>query len=172
MHSYPASTSHTCVLPLRTSGRSHFSLDTGPMPAALIGRLSETEYLAVIQRVNKVLQPLTYFGLSSLLLPFLAIDAVSVALLYAIDPTALVAPLSLDLPDLLLPMLLELAFMMCALPLVALLVGRRIRLVQSKAREVLDEAARRYAVRGLHFSLKLGVHSAGAASNMWMETQV
>eukprot|EP00962_Isochrysis_galbana_P020222 scaffold5896_cov116-Isochrysis_galbana.AAC.6 len=69
-------------------------------------------------------------------------------------------------------MLLELAFVMCAFPLVSLLVGRRIRLVQAKAREVLDEVSRRYAIRGLHFSLKLGVHSAGAASNMWMETQV
>jgi hypothetical protein len=169
---YPASTSHTCVLPLRTSGRSHFSLDTGPMPAALVGRLSEAEYMAIIQRINKVLQPLTYFGLSSLLLPFLAIDAVTVALLYVVEPSALVAPLSSNLPDLLLPMMLELAFVLCAFPLVSLLVGRRIRLVQDKAREVLDEASRRYAVRGLHFSLKLGVHSAGAASNMWMETQV
>jgi len=88
-------------------------------------------------------------GLSSLLLPFLAIDAVTVALLYVVDPTALVAPLSTDLPDLLLPMMLELAFVMCAFPLVSLLVGRRIRLVQAKAREVLDEASRRYAGKKL-----------------------
>ena len=53
---YPASTSTVFVLPLKTDGRAHFSLDNGPMPASLLGRLAETEYLGVVERVNKLRQ--------------------------------------------------------------------------------------------------------------------
>jgi len=168
----PASTSTLCVLPLHTNGRSHFSLDIEPMPAALVGRLAEPEYQAIIQRVNQAVQPLTHFGLTSLLFPFLAVDVLAVALLYGLDPAALVAPTAYDLPDMLLPMLLELALLLLAFPMVSFFVARRVEAVQMAAKAVLDDAARKYAARGVHFSLKLGMNAAGAASNMWMETQV
>ncbi|EOD26786.1 hypothetical protein EMIHUDRAFT_443358 [Emiliania huxleyi CCMP1516] len=161
-----------CVVPLRTNGRAHFSLDAGPMPASLVGRLSEAEYYGVTERINKALLPLAHFGLSSLLLPFLAIDALTVAVLYGADPSLLVAPLSQDLPDLLLPVLLEITLVAAAFPLVSLLVSRRIGRVQALVREVLDDASRTFAPRGVHFSLKLGVTGAGASTNMWVEMQV
>mmetsp|Transcript_4843 Transcript_4843/g.13963 ORF Transcript_4843/g.13963 Transcript_4843/m.13963 type:complete len:325 (-) Transcript_4843:137-1111(-) len=167
-----ASTSTMCVVPLRTNGRAHFSLDAGPMPASLVGRLSEAEYYGVTERINKALLPLAHFGLSSLLLPFLAIDALTVAVLYGADPSLLVAPLSQDLPDLLLPVLLEITLVAAAFPLVSLLVSRRIGRVQALVREVLDDASRTFAPRGVHFSLKLGVTGAGASTNMWVEMQV
>ena len=169
---YPASTSHTLVLPLRTNGRNHFSLEPCPLPSSLSGRLSEDEWATLLGRANRSLATHRSFGLSSLLLPFLAIDAASVALLYALTPRSLLAPLTVELPELLLPLLLELVLVLSAFPIVSALVNRRVRAVQAKAKEVFDEASRKYAARGVHFALKLGVHSAGAATNMWMEAQV
>ena len=65
--SFPTSTSSLCVLPLRTSGHPRFSIAPGPMPRQLDSRLAEAEFQAVVAGINTTLQPLSGFGVLSLL---------------------------------------------------------------------------------------------------------
>lgn len=54
------------------------------MPASIVGRLVEAEYLAIIERINATLHG---FGYLSLLLPFLVIDMITMTFFFCIvDP--------------------------------------------------------------------------------------
>jgi hypothetical protein len=77
-----------CVLPLRTNGQSRFSIAAGPVPAVVSTRLSEAEYLQVVEGVNAALVPLSHFGFLSLLLPFVFVDVLTMLLLCLVDPVS------------------------------------------------------------------------------------
>lgn len=169
---YPASTAALCVLPLRTNGNSRFSITTGPMPRQLAARLAEAEYQGFIAGVNNMLQPLSSFGVLSLLLPFLIIDLLTIALLSVIDPWVMISPWDYPMMDLMLPLGLEFGVLFCSFPLMAYAINRRMTEVRQKVCEMLDDSSRRYGPRGLSFQLKQGVLQNGAGTNMWVEVQI
>ena len=129
------------------------------MPASVSSRLSEAEFLFLIEAVNAVLHPLTQFGLFSLLLPFILVDLFTMLLLCAIDPGLLLSPWDYPLTDLALPMALEFGLIFCGFPAMVFLVNRRMQSVQTKVRNELDAASRRFGARGVNFQLKQGVCS-------------
>ena len=169
---YPASTATLCVLPLRTNGQSRFSITPSPMPSQLVTRLAETEFQSVIASINAALQPLSGFGVLSLLLPFLLVDILTLVLLSAIDPWLILSPWDYPLADLLLPIGLEFGVIFCSFPLMAHAVNRRMVEVQRRVRELLDETSRRFGPRGVSWQLKQGVLYNGAGTNLWVEVQV
>lgn len=169
---YPTSTQSLCVLPLRTNGQSRFSIASGPMPRQLGSRLAEAEYQGVISSVNTSLQPLSSFGVFSLLLPFLIVDVLTMVLLSAIDPWLLISPWDYPIADLLLPMGLEFGVIFCSFPLMAFAVNRRMSEVRRRVSDQLDDSSRRFGSRGLSFQLKQGILSNGAGTNMWVEVQI
>lgn len=169
---FPTSTSTLCVLPLRTNGQSRFSISAGPMPASVSSRLTEAEFYALVETINKVLQQLSHFGLLSILLPFVLIDIITILLLFIVDPGILFTPWEYSLTDLALPMLLEFGLIFCGFPAIVYVVNRRMELVQAQVRSELDVASRRFGARGVNFQLKQGVAGNGAATNMWIELSV
>ena len=54
----------------------------------------------------------------------------------------------------------------------AILVNRRVTVVQQRVRVALDDASRKLGPRGLNFQLKQGMLWNGAGTNMWIEIQV
>lgn len=169
---YPASTASMCVLPLKTHGQSHFSIAPGPMPPQLGTRLAEVEYHGMVAGVNNALQPLSGFGVISLLMPFLLFDVVVIVALTLFDPLLFLAPWDYTMLELLLPLGFEFGIVFGSFPLMAHFVNRRMAAVQSRISELLDDSSRRYGPRGLHFALKQGVLHNGAGTNMWVEVQV
>ena len=169
---FPASTSTLCVLPLRTNGQDRFAIAPSPMPSQLALRLTEAEYQGVITSINSSLQPLSSFGVLSLLLPFLFVDVVTLLLLSTVDPWLILSPWDYPLADLLLPLSIEFAVIFCSFPLMAIAVNRRMAEVQRRVRELLDDNSRRFGTRGVSFQLKQGVLYNGAGTNLWVEIQV
>jgi hypothetical protein len=169
---FPTSTSSLCVLPLRTNGQNYFSIAHGPMPAPLGMRLTEAEYQGVVAGINTVVQPLSGFGVLSLLLPFLVVDILTLLLLSTLDPWLILSPWDYPLVELLLPLGIEFGVIFCSFPLMALAVNRRMADVQRRVRDLLDDASRRFGPRGLSFQLKQGVLNNGAGTNLWVEVQV
>ena len=142
------------------------------MPAQLATRMSEVEYHGVIASINSTLQPLSGFGVLSLLLPFLLVDVITVTLLSLMDPWLLITPWDSPLADLLLPLGMEFFVVFCSFPLMALAVNKKMEEVQRRVRGLLDDASRRFGPRGVAFQLKQGMLNNGAGTNLWVEVQV
>uniref|UniRef100_A0A7S4BIM3 Transmembrane protein n=1 Tax=Chrysotila carterae TaxID=13221 RepID=A0A7S4BIM3_CHRCT len=168
---FPTSTSSLVVLPLKQED-GVFCLSPMPLPASIAPRMSENEFNAVLDGVNKSVVHMTKFSFFSLLTPFLLLDALTMLMLICIDPLIVIAPWELDLNDVLFPLALEFGLIVCGFPLMLYLVNSRMELVQIAVRAFLDEISRGYASRGLNFQLKEGVVGNGAATNMWVEVQV
>ena len=169
---FPASTATLCVLPLRTHGRDRFAITPAPMPQQLGTRLAEVEYHGIIAGVNSALEPLSGFGVLSLLLPFLLVDLLALVTLTSVDPFLLISPWDYAPADLLLPLGIEFLILFISFPLMAYAVNRRMEEVQHRVRVLLDDSSRRYGPRGLSFQLKQGVLNNGAATNLWVEVLV
>jgi hypothetical protein len=169
---FPASTATLCVLPLRTNGQSRFTITPGPMPTQLTTRLAEAEFHGIVSSINTALQPLSGFGMLSLLLPFVIVDALTLALLSAMDPWLLISPWDYPLADLVLPVAFEFLVIFCSFPLMAHTLNKRMAEVQRRVRALLDDSSRRFGARGISFQLKQGVLNNGAATNLWVEVQV
>lgn len=142
------------------------------MPVQLSTRLSEAEFHGLIASINSTLQPLSGFGVLSLLLPFLVVDVLTLVLLSSIDPWLILSPWDYPLADLLLPLGLEFCVIFFSFPLMARMVNRRMGEVQKRVGELLDDSSRRFGARGVSFQLKQGIINNGAATNLWVEAQV
>ena len=169
---YPTSTPTLCVLPLRTNGESRFSINAGPMPAALAGRLTDAEFQTITESVNAAVRPLAGFGFATLMLPFLLIDLITIAFLCAFDPWLLVTPWDHGFSDLVLPLLIEFSLIFFAFPLMALAVNRSLAEVQRRVRATLSDFSIRLGPRGLNLQLRQGVLNNGAGTNLWVEIHV
>ena len=88
----------------------------------------------VIASINSTLQPLSGFGVLSLLLPFLLVDVITVTLLSLMDPWLLITPWDSPLADLLLPLGMEFFVVFCSFPLMALAVNKKMEEVQRRVR--------------------------------------
>ena len=143
------------------------------MPQSSLGtRLAEVEYHGIIAGVNSALEPLSGFGVLSLLLPFLLVDLLALVTLTSVDPFLLISPWDYAPADLLLPLGIEFLILFISFPLMAYAVNRRMEEVQHRVRVLLDDSSRRYGPRGLSFQLKQGVLNNGAATNLWVEVLV
>ena len=151
---FPTSTPSLCVLPLRTNGQVRFSVAPGPMPSLLITRLRETEWQVLVDDINTELIPLSHFGFMSLLLPFLVVDLLTIVLLCAIDPWLLVSPWEYGFHELLLPILLEMMLVFCGFPLIVHVVNRRMAIVHTRVRKLLDAASCQFGSRNVNFQMK------------------
>ena len=100
------------------------------------------------------------------------VDVVTLILLSFVDPMLLLSPWDYPTAELLLPLGLEFSVLLFSFPLAAYAINRRMAEVQTKVRELADDASRRYGPRGLNFALKQGVLGAGAGTNLWVEVQV
>ena len=182
---YPQATSHFCVLPVRTSGSSHFSITPAPMPSALVGRTTDAEFAALIAGINASLKPLSHFGVSSLMVPFLLVDLIAMLTLCAIDPAILLTPWEYEWAELALPLLIEFGAIFCSFPLISWIFSRRIARVQHVVVEHVHNVSMQYADRGLHLTLKGdGVSRGGelrgsgvvvgskVLGKLWVEVQV
>ena len=147
------------------------------MPAQLATRFSETEYRAVVNKVNVPLQALTKFSSLNVLSLFLMFDLFAVGLLTAIGLFALDAGPSSprDEDDLgdedTLALALQLGVLLASFPLVAWAVQRRTNKLMSNLREVLDNVNTGYGSRGVSWQLKQGTLNNGG-TKMWVEVQI